>query len=977
VGTDGGVPLRCRCAEGGVQDSFPHKTTFVSSTSKRVKIIKQPERQTVRTAVPRTDTEECHRRDTRSAFWQRILFPSVRCPQTIREMETSDRPQSSESVCKSTKVQDGDSRDSLALPNSRKLLFQYRPTRRLLPHSYTPTIQEVSEDVQEGEGISIQGPSLRSEHQSLDIHAGGLRSETDGSQTRDCIVPLPRRLAGPSTNVQDGPRSVRIPTRTVQVPGVTSQSGEIRTSTHKELRIHRGQIRSGTGKGLSTRQEHSESKTDHIPVHTINLTNCKNVAISIGDAHVPTEICAPGQAIHETCSMGTDGQLVTEVRISGDGDTIPPSPPEVPSLVAGPGRVPPGGPPSVPKVLSQDLHRRLSDRLGRPCREQNISGTVVTGGIGHIHKHPGDEGNHKDPRGTQSSTRISNPSSHRQHHGGGLHQQGRGHTISRADERDSQAIQSSENKEMEDQSQVHPREAQCSGGSAQSKGTGSDHRVVNQTGCHRSSLRQMVQTNDRPVRDQTQLQVSHVHLSSTRSNGTGRGRSLSGSRRKRTVRVSSSSDSAQNSSDVPDDQEMQNDCSSTPVGETGVDTNPEPASNRRAHQDTSLQEPTATTNVRQVPLRPRHAEPARLEARKRHLIQEGYSETIAQRIVAPQSKDSGKCYDGKYVVYEKWCIRQNIQPQKPTMQQVTLFLQYLFEVQKLQYSTIAGYRSMLSSSFKDHTSLDIGHSEILTDLMRSFRRERPPSSHCRPEWDLAFILFSLTRPPFEDITEEGKVNLAHLTWKTAFLILLASGARRGEVHAIKRKSVKFAENKEYVTLEPSPEFVPKSGMKRSHALKPMKIPCLCSVLPEEEREDRSLCPVRCLDEYLKVTDKMRKGKSDRRRLFISMRKEKKGEICKNTLSAWIKKLIQFCYKNPSEDACELTGTRAHDIRGFAHSLTYRGTVAMEDLLQAGSWKSHTVFTSNYLKDLTEIDSEQLLRLGPVVAGQKIVLHAKI
>jgi len=50
---------------------------------------------------------------------------------------------------------------------------------------------------------------------------------------------------------------------------------------------------------------------------------------------------------------------------------------------------------------------------------------------------------------------------------------------------------------------------------------------------------------------------------------------------------------------------------------------------------------------------------------------------------------------------------------------------------------------------------------------------------------------------------------------------------------------------------------------------------------------------------------------------------------------------------------------------------------MEDLVRSGSGKSHNTFTSHYLKDLTEIDSETLLRLGPLVAAQKVVVHTSI
>jgi len=45
------------------------------------------------------------------------------------------------------------------------------------------------------------------------------------------------------------------------------------------------------------------------------------------------------------------------------------------------------------------------------------------------------------------------------------------------------------------------------------------------------------------------------------------------------------------------------------------------------------------------------------------------------------------------------------------------------------------------------------------------------------------ILWTLSGHPFEPMFDE-KVFLQFITWKTTFLVLLAAGARRGEIHDI-------------------------------------------------------------------------------------------------------------------------------------------------------------------------------------------------
>ena len=56
-----------------------------------------------------------------------------------------------------------------------------------------------------------------------------------------------------------------------------------------------------------------------------------------------------------------------------------------------------------------------------------------------------------------------------------------------------------------------------------------------------------------------------------------------------------------------------------------------------------------------------------------------------------------------------------------------------------------------------------------------------------PSWDLSLVLLALIKPPFEPLKD---APLKILTFKTVFLMTLASGRRRGEVHAWTDKSLK-------------------------------------------------------------------------------------------------------------------------------------------------------------------------------------------
>jgi integrase len=216
--------------------------------------------------------------------------------------------------------------------------------------------------------------------------------------------------------------------------------------------------------------------------------------------------------------------------------------------------------------------------------------------------------------------------------------------------------------------------------------------------------------------------------------------------------------------------------------------------------------------------------------------------------------------------------------------------------------------------------------------------------------------------------------MVFLTWKLAFLLLLASGCRRGEIHAIRRSRVFLASNGQYMTLSPTSTFISKTRLRNGEVMNPIRIPSLKQVAGSDLPRERTLCPVRCMKTYLART----KGKSGKRKLlFLGVQPNRKTDITKPTLSSWFKQLIKYCYNNPTDRVAELTGFRTHDIRGVGATLAFKGNPNMEDLLTAGSWKTDNTFLSHYLKDLSEVNTANLIRIGPLVAARKIVVHSTL
>ncbi|VDI39780.1 Hypothetical predicted protein [Mytilus galloprovincialis] len=189
---------------------------------------------------------------------------------------------------------------------------------------------------------------------------------------------------------------------------------------------------------------------------------------------------------------------------------------------------------------------------------------------------------------------------------------------------------------------------------------------------------------------------------------------------------------------------------------------------------------------------------------------------------------------------------REIDPFQVTVQQLADFLVFLFESKGLCPSTIKGYRSAISRTIHISGGPDFGINEHISLLVRSFSLERPRQKTLVPKWDLGLVLSFLKLPPFEPAET---IDLRFLSYKCCFLLALASGRRRSEIHAfsISDACLRFNRDKSSVTLLTDPAFLAKNQIPDKGA-EPVVIPALPS-----DSISVLLCPVRILSIYLERT----------------------------------------------------------------------------------------------------------------------------
>ena len=74
--------------------------------------------------------------------------------------------------------------------------------------------------------------------------------------------------------------------------------------------------------------------------------------------------------------------------------------------------------------------------------------------------------------------------------------------------------------------------------------------------------------------------------------------------------------------------------------------------------------------------------------------------------------------------------------------------------------------------------MQIGSDPLISELIKTFEIQRPVQRSFAPKLDLACILSSLCKDPYEPL---HKASLLHLTEKTAFLLTMATVS---EIHAL-------------------------------------------------------------------------------------------------------------------------------------------------------------------------------------------------
>ena len=224
-------------------------------------------------------------------------------------------------------------------------------------------------------------------------------------------------------------------------------------------------------------------------------------------------------------------------------------------------------------------------------------------------------------------------------------------------------------------------------------------------------------------------------------------------------------------------------------------------------------------------------------------------------------------------------------------------------------------------------------------------------------WDLSVVLTALRTAPFEPV---ATCSMKFLTMKLTFLLALATGRRRSELHAIGFKSLSWNREKQVFFLHVLPNFVSKTRISRGKRLEPVELASLRKFVDNDPAE-MSLCPGRCLKAILTRTA-ARRRLGTTQLLLIAHDPNVTKDVGPHTISRWIKDTIVAGHNTVPNEQVPSQNIQARQVRVFAATqLFFRAPLSL--VLKMGGWMSHNTFTSFYLKEST-VESDNGLALAP-------------
>ena len=780
--------------------AIPFKAKLDQIPSDSVRVQGPTKRPSLGHLYPVSLVKERHRKGGKRKI-SRVLQSPVPSTQASPKVEASHRLKQAQHFSPCRKVQNGNPGVHPDFPGPRGVGIVDRPVGRIPSHPHPSQLKEVPKVLLQGPGVPVHLPTFRTGHSPPGLYDDRKGSETNGPLKRTQNLPIPGRLADQVPVPGGISKGHTGSSRPNPILGLDNQPGKIRTETYSGVFIRGLRIPPRFSPCKTHSREMAQTSGFDPTTQVKTCFDCKMLDVSNWVASLNGENGPGGTPSHEALSVSSQGALEIS-SVAGQPPSLDRSHCSPPRLVAKSLKCDERRRPSSQGPQYPTLYRCLKRRLGRSLRSKFYKRAVVRAGKKATHKCPGNEGGLPGPSRLQGPVPESNSvSCDGQLNSGSLHQQARGNSLSRDLRSPVENHDLVPSLPYNIESQAHSRVSECDGRPSIQVQPSAVNRMVPAPSGLQANLPKVVHPSCRLIRYSPESQTPSIRVSYPRPKGLEHRCSEHKLDQPHGLRLPSYGSPSQGD---PKDQAMPlpDHRDSPRLARDALVLGPSAALNRDPTTTPSVNDPTQTVPQLCVPQQSTTAEPPRLVSRSGQLQEQGFSVEVAERIAAPQRSSTRTIYRSKWALFEKWCRENSVDFSTPSVKQISDFFMYLYQDLNRRPSTIDGYRTAIVDTLGP-TAQHIAHNADLHRLLSSFHRDRPKSSRNLTKWNLSVVLNELTKAPFEPMKDS---DLKHLTLKTAFLLALASGKCRSEIHAWVANKVANLGQWEKVALFPSSDF---------------------------------------------------------------------------------------------------------------------------------------------------------------------------
>ena len=160
------------------------------------------------------------------------------------------------------------------------------------------------------------------------------------------------------------------------------------------------------------------------------------------------------------------------------------------------------------------------------------------------------------------------------------------------------------------------------------------------------------------------------------------------------------------------------------------------------------------------------------------LKQHDFPDAVVDMAADPLRDSSSHVYNAQWKAFAKWANDKGIPSKDLSFITLAEYIVHLFSENK-QVDTIKVHRTAIASVLKMLNPPTVLQEEMIHNISPRMTILRPRTQDVIPRWHLSVVLKGLMKPNFAVNGSDRNISLELLSYKTEFLIALATGGGGG------------------------------------------------------------------------------------------------------------------------------------------------------------------------------------------------------